>query len=521
MIARDGTRVSLWQNESPYHSTQSNTSAGHYDVIIVGGGITGITTAWLLQQEGKKCAVLEANTLCYGTTGGTTAHLNTLLDTPYTSIIRDFGLDKAKLVAQATAEAIAFISSNVKDLSIDCGFEQTSAYLFSQDDEQTKELEKIYEACREVGLDVTYEDRNPVYIPFEKIIQVKGQAKFHPVRYVHALAHDFENAGGVIIERCRVTELIHEEDRIRIVAGNEEGLYTADSVIYATHIPPGINFLHLKCAPFRSYAMAVKLSDEQYPDELIYDMYDPYHYYRTQEIDGERFLIAGGEDHKTGHEENTDVPFRLLEDHLRKHFNVSEVINKWSSQYYEPVDGLPFIGPLPGPHKNLYVATGYSGNGMVFSTVAAHILTDYILGRGSLYPAVFSSERIKPIASFSDFVANNADVAKEFIGQLFNVTRLDEVNLPGIEDGGVFTIDNQKIGISKDTSGNIHGVHPACTHMKCSVQWNRAEQSWDCPCHGARYSPDGKVLNGPARDDLKPISFSEEQAIDHMDHHTV
>jgi len=507
MIARDGENVSLWQNIHGYVPVPSSVNAGEYDVAIIGGGITGITTAWLLQKEGKKCIVLEGKSLCYGTTGGTTAHLNTLLDTPYTTIIKKFGEDNARLVAQSAAEAISFIKSNVEELSIDCGFEEVSAFLFSQDETQSKELDDIYEACQKAGLEVSFTSANPVPIPFDKIMEVKGQAKFHPTRYVQALASDFENAGGVILHGCRITRIAEGENYVELESEYEIGLYRAQSVIYATHIPPGVNLLHLKCAPWRSYAMAVKLKDSQYPEGLIYDMYDPYHYYRTQVVDGQPYLIAGGEDHKTGHEENTELSFRSLESHIRKHFDVGSIDYKWSSQYFEPVDGLPYIGHLPGFNKRVYVATGYSGNGMIFSTVAAHILTDDILGRESLYKDLYSAERIKPVAAFADFVKNNADVVRQFVGKWFSTEELEELVELSPGEGKVVRYKDEVIALSKDSSGNLHAVSPTCTHMKCSVTWNESEQSWDCPCHGARYSPDGKVLTGPASKDLEPVEL--------------
>src|SRR5215471_9092591 len=221
MIQRDGTRTSLWQDEIPIYKPINDADIETiFDVVIVGGGITGISTALLLQKAGKKCIVIEANNLCFGTTGGTTAHLNTLLDTPYASIIKNFGKENAQLVAQATAEAIELIRSNIAEYNIDCGFEEASAYLFSQSHDQSEELDEIYEACQEVGLDVSYNLTLPVNIEFEKAIEVRGQAKFHPVKYVYALAKAFEDAGGIILQHTRVTGI---EDTDGITVETENG----------------------------------------------------------------------------------------------------------------------------------------------------------------------------------------------------------------------------------------------------------------------------------------------------------
>src|SRR5436190_10532779 len=236
MIQRDGTRKSLWQNEIPIYKPVNDPDIETiFDVAIVGGGITGISTALLLQKAGKKCIVIEANNLCFGTTGGTTAHLNTLLDTPYTTIIKNFGKENAQLVASAAAEAIDLVRSNIAEYNIDCGFEEASAYLFSQTKEQSEELDEIYEACQEVGLDVSYNLSLPVNIEFEKAIEVRGQAKFHPIKYVYALARAFEHAGGIILQHTSVNGI---EDTDGITVETENGDFRAVNLVYATHTPP-------------------------------------------------------------------------------------------------------------------------------------------------------------------------------------------------------------------------------------------------------------------------------------------
>lgn len=505
MIARDGSCLSLWQDTANSYPVQSNEIQNAvFDVAIVGGGITGITLGLLLQTQGRKCIVLEAKNLCFGTTGGTTAHLNTLLDNPYSSIIKDFGKDNAQLVARAASEAVALIESNVLAYKIDCGFERTSAYLFSQDEKQTKELNDIYDACNDVGVESRFSSGIPVPFNFRKALEVPGQGKFHPVRYVHSLATAFEGLGGIILEQCRVTDV--EEDEIISVETTIDKV-KAKSLVYATHIPPGINLLHLRCPAYRSYAMAVKLQGQNYPSGLSYDMYDPYHYYRTQEVDGEQYLVVGGEDHKTGENTNTNKCFLQLESHVRSNFQVAEISHRWSSQYYEPVDGLPYIGKLPGARENVFVATGYGGNGMTYSHVAALELSDIILGKGSRYADLFSPGRIKPVAGFAEFVKHNTDVVSQFVGKWFATERLEEFSSLAADEGKVVKLNNETMALYKDQNGSLHAVNPTCTHMKCSVAWNAAEKSWDCPCHGARYSIEGEVLNGPADANLELIEL--------------
>jgi glycine/D-amino acid oxidase-like deaminating enzyme/nitrite reductase/ring-hydroxylating ferredoxin subunit len=503
MMRRDGHAISLWQEHTiSYIPSAKPVPETVYDVIIVGGGITGISTALLLQKAGRKCLVLEAADLCFGTTGGTTAHLNTLLDTPYTTIRKNFGDEAAKLVATATAEAISLIKSNIAGYDIDCGFSETDAFLFAQDEQQEKELADILEASQTAGLDVGYTEGIPVPVPYVKAMRVRGQAKFNPVYYVYGLAQAFEQAGGIIVCDCRVTGV---SGNGTVVAETTKGVFTARDLVYATHIPPGINLLHLRCIPYRSYAMAVSLKDDAYPSGLSYDMYDPYHYYRTQEVNGRSYLIAGGEDHKTGEDLETGQCFLRLEAHLRQYFNIDEIHNKWSSQFFESADGLPYIGHLPGAAGHIYVATGFGGNGMVYSSVAAMLLASLIKGEEHTYAQLFDPNRIKPVAGFTNFIQHNAHVVKEFVGKFFSGMKLDQLAELAPGAASVVSYEGRKLALYKDEHGALHAVSPTCTHMKCEVRWNGAEKSWDCPCHGARYNYDGEVLTGPADRGLEPV----------------
>ena len=505
MIARDGNTISLWQESVDEFITQNTPGAKtDFDVAIVGGGITGVTTALLLQAAGKKCILFEAYNLCFGTTGGTTAHLNTLLDNPYSNIIKDFGKENAQLVAQACKDAIALVKSNIGEFDIDCGFEDASAYLFAQTEKQVKELEDIYEACGEVNVKAVYAETLPLSIDFKKAILVEGQAKFHPVKYVHALATAFEKAGGIILQQCRMQD-VKENDVIEI--STSKGKFQSSYLIYATHIPPGVNLLHLRCVPYRSYVMAVSLKDQKYPDELIYDMYDPYHYIRSQKIGNRDYLIVGAEDHKTGHVENTDACFLKLEAYVREHFDVDEVINKWSAQFFEPADGLPYIGHLPGHDGNILVATGFGGHGITYSHVAAPTLKSLVLNEENPCIKLFDPNRIKPVAGFVSFIEHNVDVARLFVGKWFAHEKLKELAGMAPGEGRVVRYEGDTMALYKDETGNLHVLSPVCPHLKCSVAWNSAERSWDCPCHGSRFDIDGNVLTGPAGAALEKIEI--------------
>jgi glycine/D-amino acid oxidase-like deaminating enzyme/nitrite reductase/ring-hydroxylating ferredoxin subunit len=507
-MQRDGALKSIWQNNMPAYIPDRNFKASEtYDVVIVGAGITGMATALMLQRSGKKCLVAEAKTIGFGTSGGTTAHLNTILDSPYPEIEKDFGDDAAKLVFTSAQQAIQQIEKNIAQYRIDCSFSKKNGYLFSQDKKQTEELEKILQSSVKAGCNMEWCNAIPVPIEFEKAVVFSDQAQFHPAKYLYGIATAFEEEGGTIMEDCRVTGF-DENDVLEI--RSTKGVIKAAALIYATHIPPGVNLLHFRCAPYRSYVMAVTLKDDNYPDALVYDMYDPYHYYRSQEVDGKRFLIAGGEDHKTAKEENTDSCFIKLESHLRKYFDVDEIAFKWSSQYYQPVDGLPYIGHLPGNPGNIYVATGYNGNGMIYGHVAAKVLHDIILNIKTEQEKLFDPNRVKPVAGFTDFVKEAADVVGTLVSSLFPASKIKELAAIAKGEARIVKYEGRSIALFKDEKGNIHAVDPACTHISCSVAWNASERSWDCPCHGSRFTIDGEMITAPARKDLQRIDLQEE-----------
>ncbi|HEY8935935.1 MAG TPA: FAD-dependent oxidoreductase, partial [Cyclobacteriaceae bacterium] len=325
-------------------------------------------------------------------------------------------------------------------------------------------------------------------------------------KYLFALAKEFERLGGTIQTNCKVENV--KEGENGIIIETSTATFKSDKIIYATHIPPGINLLHLRCAPWRSYAMAVKLSHGVYPKGLIYDMKDPYHYYRTQYIDGRPYLIIGGNDHKTGEDVNTELAFRHLLADAKSIFDIREVTHRWSSQYFESADGLPYIGHLPGHSESCYVATGYGGNGMIYSHVAAMEITNMILFNESLYNSLFGPSRVKPIAGFKNFIDHNADVIKNFINKLIPADTLEELVELAPGEGKIVDFEGDKIALSKDLEGRLHAVSSVCTHMKGTVAWNETEKSWDCPCHGARYDVDGKVLTGPANQNLEVLELT-------------
>lgn len=503
-IKRDATTKSLWQANDltkPEVSLDERIVSQTFDVVIVGAGITGLTTALLLQEEGLSCAVTEAKTLGFGTTGGTTSHINTMLDTSYDIIERDFGLDNARLVAAATMESIALVYNNVKKYGIDCDFSFRDGYLFAEDKEEAQSLKEIFAASERVGVHVVEADHLPIPLDYESAIVFKNQAQIDPIKYINGLYHAFVAKGGVYIENNKVQETKLDEDVHTLQC--ERLNLRARKIVYATHIPPGINILHLRCAPYRSYVLAAQLEGDC-PDELVYDMKDPYHYVRSHEMDGKKYLILGGEDHKTGHSE-PEKSFKALEQYLREHFRVGSIDYRWSAQYYESADGLPYIGELPSADKGVYAATGFSGNGITWGSFSGLLLKDILLGRKSPFSSLFAPARLKPAAGFKEFVRENADVAYRYIADRVKISKLDSISSLPVDSGTVVKYEDRKLAVYKDGEGKIHALDPVCTHAGCIVKWNGTEKSWDCPCHGGRFDIDGKVLTGPPRKDLQKL----------------
>ena len=504
-VQRDSATQSIWQRNAIMPDLQQTKGFNRdqvYDCLIVGAGITGITTALLLQQAGLNCVIAEARSAGFGTTSGTSAHLNTFFDATYPEIESDFGHDAAKLTAQAGKEAFDIICSFVKDLKIDCDLEFKQAWLYAENEKENKELIQILEASKRAGLQVEIATESDVPVPFSTVIKFEQQGQFHPLKYINGLLAEYIALGGILLENTPIISYEPEGDSHIAKAGSVA--IKANKIVYATHMPPGINLLDLSNAPYRSYVIGLRLKDDQYPAGLAYDMQEPYHYFRTHIIDGQKYLLVGGEDHKTGHGD-PDKAFENLKTYVSQYYKVESVDFEWSAQYYVPADGLPYIGQLPGHDQDIFVATGFNGNGMMFGTLSGRIIADLILGKKNKYQQLFDPSRLKPLAGFKAFVKENADVAWHFLADRFSFERLDELQKLKAGEGKLVKFEDKQLAVYKDAAGKITALNPTCTHAGCIVQFNHAEQSWDCPCHGGRFDISGKVLNGPPTQDLEKI----------------
>ncbi len=464
------------------------------DVAIIGAGLTGLTAALLLQERGLNVVVLEKDSVGAGETGKTTAHLTAAIDARYHYLRRKYSVDEAKLVADASRASLEKIAELVERHAIDCHFRRVPGYLYTEKRKYVAELKNEASAAREAGIDAQWITEVP--LPFETrgAVLFPNQAQFHPGEYLAALARIFTENGGRIFERTLVTDV--KEGTVT----TDSGVVNARSIFMATNVPiAGFTFAHLRAAPYRTYAMAFDVAGE-HPDGLFWDTADPYHYTRWQDS----FLIVGGEDHRVGEKEDTEGAFASLLAYAREFFHVKTPRYRWSGQVIEPHGGLPLIGGV----DNIYISTGYSGQGMTFGTLGAMMVTDFITGIENPWKDVFHYNRTIPSITAREFITENMQFPKRLAADRLTSHDVegDDVNDVRSGEAKILAIDGKKVAAYRDDSGALHCVSAVCTHMKCDVAWNDAERTWDCPCHGSRFTPDGDVLNGPAREPLAKVS---------------
>jgi glycine/D-amino acid oxidase-like deaminating enzyme/nitrite reductase/ring-hydroxylating ferredoxin subunit len=443
--------------------------------------------------------VLEDGAVGGGETGRTTAHLSNALDDRYHVLERLHGQEGARLAAASHAAAIDRIESIVAAEEIACDFRRLDGYLFVPPGEPLDILDAEFEAARRAGLrDVHMVPRAPVSsFNSGPCLAFPRQAQFHPLAYLNALVAAIQGRGGRIFGGTHVTGVeAGPPARVMTEAGP---VLTAEFVVCATNTPI-IDWLviHSKQAPYRTFAIGARVPADTVPVGLYWDTADPYHYVRLQ---GD-MLIVGGEDHKTGQEDDGYDRFAYLESWTRERFAIGEVEYKWSGQVMEPVDGLGYIGRNPADKRHILVATGDSGHGMTHGTIAGILLTDLILGRPNPWQTLYDPGR-KSLRSAAEYVKENVNVAAQYLDYVSpgEVGSVDQIR-PG--HGALVRHGLTKLAVYRDEQGALHSLSAVCTHLGCIVHWNSLEGTWDCPCHGSRFGTDGRVLNGPAAAGLPP-----------------
>lgn len=473
------------------------------DVVIVGGGITGITSAFLLKQSGLKVALLEASRILHGTTGHTTAKVTAQHDIIYYTIKSKMDQESAEQYANANQAAINAIDIIIQQNNIDCDFSWQPAYVYTQDENYILQIQEEAELSFGLGFSAAYMEEIPLPIKVKAALRFDNQAQFHPLKYLQALAQQVPGNGSFI---CENTKAIDIQTQSNYTVTTNTGFHVkAPNIIIATHYPfyDGNGMYFSRIYPDRSYAIGITISD-QYPCGMYISAEDPGRSYRSHPMDdGRELIIIGGEHHKTGQGEDTGLHYQNLLDTANNVFQVNEVLYRWSTQDYTTMDQVPYIGPLNSKDPGIYVATGFRKWGMTNGTAAAMILRDYILDKENEWAPVFMPSRFKPGASVGKFVKENANVAKHLISSKLSSAEHFVDLEPG--EGKVVEIDGEKAGAYRDFQGQLYVVDTTCTHMGCELSWNTAERSWDCPCHGSRFTYEGKVIEGPAQKPLNTI----------------
>lgn len=490
-----GQRSSPWKmnaEKSPFPSLESPLSVG---VVVVGGGIAGLTTALRLLEGGKSVALVEAGAVGDGTTGFSTGHLTTILDTRWATLVRTFGLSDASEVFNACNQAISAIEGVIESENIECGYRRLPGYLFTESEKDVEELLAEVETVKRFS-DREVEFTVEIPLPFKTraALRIDGQAQLDPFLYVRGLAKAFVKRGGLLFEQTRVENIEPTPGRVQ----TNRGTITTESIVLATHTPLGAKHLSIQSqltACF-SYVLCVTLEEPLPADGLFWDMEDPYHYINSFEKDGETFFLIGGADHKTGGEEFPDQSYQTLETYARSNFKVKDILYRWSAQYFKPADGLPFIGQAPSS-PNVYVATGFDGNGLVLGTVAGISLAETLLGLPNAWERLFNPARMKPAESILEVAREAVMNATHFIGDRLAAEPVVDFTTLRNGEGEVVMIDGDRIAAYRDDAGTLHTLSAVCTHAGCIVKWNSAESTWDCPCHGGRYTAHGDILEGP------------------------
>ena len=470
------------------------------DVCVIGAGITGITAALLLKEAGRTVALIDMQGVAEGVTGFTTAKVTALHGLIYDTLKSKHGKDGARVYAEANTAGLELIARWSEERGIDCDFRRRPAFTYAEDDSDLSKLEKESKSAQQAGLDVQLVDEVDLPWPVAGAVRLDDQAEFHPRKYLLALADLVDGGGSYVFENTRALGV--KPGEVNEVQ-TDAGTVRARDVIVATHFPfldRGLFFARV--SPERSYALGVRVRGA-IPFGMFRSTESPSHSVRAHPMpDGGELLVVGGESHKTGQEDPVEC-YEKLEAYARERFDVESVDYRWSAQDCMPADSLPYVGRVQPGSTRVWTATGFKKWGMTNGSAAALLLADLVQDRENPWAKVFDPNRLKPLASAPKLVQENVNVAKRFFGDRFSppdAGSLDDL-APG--EGGIVVVDGEKVGAYRDPQGELTLVDPVCTHLYCHLKWNQAELSWDCPCHGSRFAPDGRVVEGPAVHDLE------------------
>ncbi len=495
-----GQPVSLWLDTTPETSYPTLTTDTTVDTAIIGGGIAGLVTATLLKEAGQRVAVIEARRIVQNVTGNTTAKVTSQHHLRYARMLKSFGEENTRAYAQANQQAIGDLRLLSERYGIDCDFTETEAFVYTHDPAELDEFHGEVEAANSVGLPARFSTDAPLPFRINGAVVFADQARFHPRKFLLGLAERIPGEGSHIFERTRALDV---DDAEPCVVRTEWGNVYARNVVVASHYPFGDRSLYtLRLKPKRSLVLGV-LPEKPLPPGLSRSMListDPMHSLRTQPWNDKEMLFIGGESYKTGQADASSL-YLKLEHWARSNFGPLEVVYRWSTQDNVTLDDVPYTGKINPAAEHVYVTTGYGGWGMTNAMASATLLHDMILGIPNPAQAVYDPARIK-LDGLGQLVREGADSVKHLVADRFRSVDEDSI-APG--SGGVIKDGVKPVALYRAEDGTEHRMSAVCTHLGCVVNWNDAEQSWDCPCHGSRFGPKGDVIQTPAVDRLEEL----------------
>ncbi len=498
---------SLWIEEYNINGFPELKTNLETDVVIVGAGITGITTGLLLTEEGFKVAIVEANKVMHGTTGHTTGKVTIQHGLIYHDLARKFGLEKAQLYANSNILAMELIKSNIKEFSIDCDFETLPSYIYTQKDSIATLIEKEYEIAKKLNIDCFLKQN--LDLPFEtvKAIGFKNQGHFNVTKYLHTLIEQFSRADdSYIFEHSKVTDVIEDNNMCHTYLDNGVNIKSRHVVI-ASHYPCNntLNLYFTKLKPSTAYVIAAKYHVPFEKGDYI-NIEKPVHSLRTQKYLDDDLLLIAGENHQTGCS-SRDNHYEKLALFGKEHFQIEDPLFKWSTQDFKTFDKLPYIGRINHNSPHIIVATGFKKWGMTMSHVAAILARDLITNKKTDYEALYDPRRLsdKLTCKYFDY---NLHSVKHWIGDRLKSAPKDFDVQNG--EGKIVSYKGKKYGAYKDDEGELFIVDATCPHLKCILSFNHEQKTYDCPCHGSRFTYKGKYIDGPSIKDLKRINFKNK-----------
>jgi glycine/D-amino acid oxidase-like deaminating enzyme/nitrite reductase/ring-hydroxylating ferredoxin subunit len=496
---------SLWMATADTPSQSRLQENIRIDVCIIGAGIAGLTTAYLLAQEGRSVVVLDDGPIGGGMTGRTTAHLTNAFDDRFFEIEKLHGEEGARLTAQSHTAAIDKVEEIVRKEQIDCDFARVDGFLFAPPPDDEGLLDKELKATHRAGLvDVEKVARAPIEsFDTGAALRFPRQAQFHPLKYLSGLTRAIRRDGGRLFNETHAKTIEGGENAY--VESSHGPVVTCDVIVVATNTPVNDRVaIHTKQAPYVTYVIGATVAKGSIAQALYWDTLDPYHYLRLQSLKDHDVLIVGGEDHKTGQADDCADRYARLEQWTRERFPQAGAIEfRWSGQVMEPADYLAFIGRNPLDSDNVFIATGDSGQGITHGTIAGILLTDLIQGRKNPWEEIYNPSRVT-LRAAKEYAGENINVAGQFADYVTagDIKSVDELK-PG--QGAILREGLSKLAVYRDDRGSIHRRSAVCPHLGCVVSWNACERTWDCPCHGSKFTAEGRVYNGPANSDLAEV----------------